>query len=134
MHAFYRSMLASLLLPACLLITAYQVRFKTHLRTLIVSAAVTTLGVLWQWWSSTATSSVAAAAGAASPAPLLWELVLQLCIGCLAPTMLLYFWEVDERAAFVGCPAPGSRRCSVDDPAGYGDMCGTSMLGKAKEL
>jgi hypothetical protein len=98
------------------------------------------MGVLWQWWSSTAAVSTSAAAAAASaagsPAPWLWELLLQLCIGCLAPTVLLYFWEVDERAAFVGESAPGSRRCSVDEePAAYGEMHHGSLLyGKAKDL
>jgi hypothetical protein len=114
-----------------------QVRFRTHLLTLCVSTAVTALGVLWQWWSSTAAytpaSSTAAAAG--SPVPWIWELLLQLGVGCLAPTVLLYFWEVDERAAFVRGPAPNSRRCSVDEPEGYGGVHGGSvMMGKAKAL
>jgi hypothetical protein len=115
----------------------HQVRFRTHLLTLCVSAAVTALGVLWQSWSSTAPEGTAAAAAVAAGASAPWRavLVLQLCVGCLAPTVLLYFWEVDERAVFVNPPAPGSRRCSVDEPEGYqGVHGGSMMLGKAKAL
>ncbi|KAF6264975.1 hypothetical protein COO60DRAFT_1186230 [Scenedesmus sp. NREL 46B-D3] len=121
----------------------YKVRFRVHLLTLICSAASAAMGVLWQWWSATASTATggvggtatAAAAAAGSPAPWLCELLLQLCVGCLAPTVLLYFWEVDERAAFVGGAAMGSRRCSVDEPAGDVDARDSLMaLGKAKAL
>ncbi|WIA11522.1 hypothetical protein OEZ85_011633 [Tetradesmus obliquus] len=111
----------------------FKVRFKTHLLTLTLNVAATTLGVLWQCWSGAAAPATAAAA-AGSPGPWLWELLLQLCVGCVAPTVLLYFWEADERAAFVGGSAPGSRRCSVDEPAEYDDACGAAMPGKAKAL
>jgi hypothetical protein len=67
--------------------------------------------------------------------PWLWELLLQLCVGWLAPSVLLYFWEVDERAVFVNPPVPSSRRCSVDEPEVYESVHGGSvMLGKAKAL
>uniref|UniRef100_A0A383VJ83 Guanylate cyclase domain-containing protein n=1 Tax=Tetradesmus obliquus TaxID=3088 RepID=A0A383VJ83_TETOB len=112
----------------------FKVRFKTHLLTLTLNVAATTLGVLWQCWSGAAAPATAAAAAAGSPGPWLWELLLQLCVGCVAPTVLLYFWEADEIAASVGGSAPGSRRCSVDEPAEYDDACGAAMLGKAKAL
>lgn len=99
---------------------AAQVRLRAHLLTLGLSVAVTAMGVLWQWSTSHGSSELS------SLVPWLWELLLRLSVGCLAPTILLYWWELDERTMFLA-----SKHCSYGGRLGGSDG-GFAPAGKAK--